>query len=239
MTWDEQTDVLIVGSGIAGLCAAIEARQAGADVLVLEKMKVIGGNTRLSDGGLAAPGNPLQKQLGVEDSTELFYQDILRAGLGLNHPHLVRTVADSAAEAVQWTMHELGVTYLDRLDRFGGHSVARCLTTRNHSGTDITHAQQARLAKMGVTIRTQCLLSRLVVDRDGAVSGAQIQSGYRFGKKDSGTPQTIRAKRAVILATGGFGKDGHFCTLQKPLLNKTIGSTNHPGGTAGRPLGAL
>ncbi len=61
-TWDEQTDVLIVGSGVAGLSAAIEARQAGADVIVLEKMKVTGGNTRISDGGLAAPGNPLQKQ---------------------------------------------------------------------------------------------------------------------------------------------------------------------------------
>lgn len=239
MVWDEQTDVLIVGSGIAGLSAAIEARQAGADVIVLEKMKVIGGNTRLSDGGLAAPGNPLQRQLGVEDSTELFYQDILRAGLGLNHPHLVRIVADSAAEAVQWTVHELGVKYLDRLDRFGGHSVARCLTTQNHSGTDITNAQQARLAQLGVTIRNQCLLSRLIVESAGGVSGAQIRSGYRFGKKDSGNLKTIRARRAVILATGGFGNDVHFRTLQNPLLNKTVGSTNHRGATADGLLAAL
>jgi succinate dehydrogenase/fumarate reductase flavoprotein subunit len=135
--WDEQTDILVVGSGIAGLSAAIEARQAGADVLVLEKMKVTGGNTRISDGGLAAPGNLIQKQLGVEDSPELFCQDILRAGLGLNHPHLVALVAEKAADAVNWTMDVLGVTYLDRLDRFGGHSVARCLTTRNHSGIGV------------------------------------------------------------------------------------------------------
>ena len=62
--WDEQTDILVVGSGVAGLSAAIEARQAGADVIVLEKMKVTGGNTRISDGGLAAPGNPIQKKWG-------------------------------------------------------------------------------------------------------------------------------------------------------------------------------
>jgi len=109
VTWDEQTDVIIVGSGVAGLSAAIEARQVAADVIVLEKMKVTGGNTRISDGGLAAPGNPIQKKLGIEDSAELFYQDILRAGLGLNHPHLVRIVAERSEEAINWTMDVLGV----------------------------------------------------------------------------------------------------------------------------------
>lgn len=239
MIWDEQTDVLIVGSGIAGLCAAIEARQAGADVIVLEKMKVTGGNTRISDGGLAAPGNPLQKQLGVEDSTELFYQDILRAGLGLNHPHLVRIVAEKAAEAIHWTMKVLGVKYQDRLDRFGGHSVARCLTTRNHSGADIIKAQQARLGQLGLKIRTQCLLTRLFVNSNGEVNGAQIRSGYQFGKRNSGTLKNIRARRAVILATGGFGNDVQFRTLQNPFLNQSIGSTNHRGATAEGLVAAL
>ena len=114
MNWDEQTDVLVVGSGIAGLSAAIEARQAAADVVVLEKMKITGGNTRISDGGVAAPENHLQKAEGVRDSAELFYQDMLRAGLGLNHPHLARIVAERANEAVTWTMNDLGVTYMDR-----------------------------------------------------------------------------------------------------------------------------
>ena len=90
VTWDEQTDVIVVGSGVAGLSAAIEAHQALAAVIVFEKMKVIGGNTRISDGGLAAPGNYLQKRMGIEDSPELFYNDMLQAGLGLNHPHLLR-----------------------------------------------------------------------------------------------------------------------------------------------------
>ena len=52
ITWDEQTDVIVIGSGVAGCAAAIEARNAGASVLVLEKMKITGGNTRISDGGV-------------------------------------------------------------------------------------------------------------------------------------------------------------------------------------------
>lgn len=237
--WDEQTDILVVGSGVAGLSAAIEARQAGADVLVIEKMKVTGGNTRISDGGLAAPGNPIQKQLGVKDSPELFYQDLLRAGLGLNHPHLAALVAESAAEAVNWTMNVLGVAYLDRLDRFGGHSVARCLTTHNHSGADIIKAQQAKFAQLGGNIRTRCLLTQIITDREGAVSGVQIRSAYTFGQKDSGRIKHIRARRAVIMATGGFGNDVRFRTLQNPALNESIGSTNHRGATADGLIAAL
>ena len=115
ITWDEKTDIVIVGSGIAGLSAAIEANKANASVIVFEKMKVTGGNTRISDGGLAAPVNYLQKKLGVEDSPDLFYEDMLRAGLGLNHPHLVKIVAERATEAIEWTRNVLGVDYLDVL----------------------------------------------------------------------------------------------------------------------------
>ncbi len=109
--WDEETDVVVIGSGLAGLCAAIEVVEAGASVVVLEKMKVPGGNTAISDGGVAAPNNYLQKERGIEDSSQLFFDDMLRAGLGLNHPELVRVVAENACEAIEWTRKTLGVTY--------------------------------------------------------------------------------------------------------------------------------
>ena len=63
--WDRECDVLVVGSGYAGLCAAIEARTAGADTLLIEKMVVLGGNSALCGGGIAAPGSDLQKAAGV------------------------------------------------------------------------------------------------------------------------------------------------------------------------------
>ncbi|CAB5138300.1 Flavocytochrome c flavin subunit [Olavius algarvensis associated proteobacterium Delta 3] len=239
LNWDEQKDVIIIGSGLAGLSAAIEAGEAGASVLVLEKMKVTGGNTRISDGGVAAPKNYLQKKQGIEDSPELFYEDMLRAGLGLNHPHLLKILAERATEAIRWTRDTLGVKYLDRLDRFGGHSVARCLTTLNHSGADFIRMQCRKLEQQGVEIRTRCLLTRLYQDRNGVVRGVQIRSGYKFPEDNSGIARNIHAKRAVILATGGFGNDIQFRMNQNPGLDESVDSTNHQGATADGLIAAL
>jgi flavocytochrome c len=237
--WDEQWDVVIIGSGLAGLSAAIEANAAGASVVVLEKMKVTGGNTRISDGGVAAPNNDLQKAQGIEDAPELFYQDMIGAGLGLNHPPLVRVVAAQANEAVVWSRDTLGVKYLDRLDRFGGHSVARCLTTHNHTGADFIRAQSRWLEQKGVEIRTRCRLTRLLTDYRGDVRGVKIRSGYKFGDDCSGVVQHIHANRAVILATGGFGNDIPFRMIQNPGLDASLGTTNHRGATAEGLIAAL
>ena len=195
-------------------------------------MKITGGNTRISDGGLAAPGNRLQREQGIDDSPELFYQDILKAGLNLNHRALARIFAEQGAEAVEWLQMKLGVQYMDRLDRFGGHSVARCLTTSSHSGKDIVKAQTSRLKQMGVEIRTQCLLTDLLTDDSGKVCGVQIKTGYNQNDTGFKEQKNIQAGRAVILATGGFGNDVPFRMLQNPSLDTTVTSTNHRGATA-------
>ena len=239
LDWDEQTDVVIIGSGLAGLSAAIEAKEAGASVLVFEKMKVTGGNTRISDGGVAAPKNDLQIKNGIDDSPELLYEDMRRAGMGLNQPALARIVAEQANEAIEWTRHTLGVAYLDRLDRFGGHTVARCLTTGNHSGADFIRAQSRWLKQKGVEIRTRCLLTRLQTDSHGVLRGVQIRTGYEFPDEKSGRVRNIKAKRAVILATGGFGRDTRFRMIQNPGLDASLGSTNHQGATAEGLIAAL
>jgi flavocytochrome c len=202
-------------------------------------MKVTGGNTRISDGGVAAPNNYLQKKRGIEDSPDLFYEDMLRAGLGLNHPDLVKVLAEKATEAIDWTQDTLGVRYLDRLDRFGGHSVARCLTTRTHSGADFIKAQSTLLKQKGVEIQTRCLLTRLHTDSQGAVHGVQIRSDYKFFDDNSGIVRNIHANRAVILATGGFGNDLQFRMIQNPGLDESVGSTNHRGATAEGLIAAL
>jgi len=237
--WGEQKDVVVIGSGVAGLSAAIEASRAGASVIVLEKMKLTGGNTRISDGCLAAPNNYLQKSRGIEDSPGLFYEDMMRAGLGLNHPDLMKVVAENAAGAIDWTRNTLGVKYLDRLDRFGGHSAARCLTTRGHSGADLIKAECGILEKSGVEIRTGCLLTRFHTGSHGVVRGVAIRSGYRFPDAGSGTVRNIRANRSVILATGGFGNDIRFRMIQNPALNESVDSTNQRGATAEALISAL
>ena len=94
--WDETFDVVVIGSGFAGLAAAIEARLAGASVCVLEKMRVIGGNSIINGGIMGVPGTPMQKKEGLEDSPELMAKDMMTEGGGLNQPEKVRHLCEEA-----------------------------------------------------------------------------------------------------------------------------------------------
>ena len=124
--WDETFDVVVIGSGFAGLAAAIEARQAGASVCVLEKMRTIGGNSIINGGILGVPGSPMQQREGLEDSPELMARDMLQEGAGLNHPEKVLHLCQQALPTWEWTIKELGVEWVEeRVAQEGGHSVPR------------------------------------------------------------------------------------------------------------------
>lgn len=235
----EEIDVAVVGSGAAGLSAAIEAREAGASAIVFEKRRVTGGNTRLADGGLAGAGNFLQKARGVADSPERFFEDMRTAGLGLNHPRLAMRVAGEAAGAIDWTRSRLGVEYLDRLDRFGGHSAARCLTIRKFSGRDLVKALVAAAGNVGAEIRTRAALRGFRIGADGAVTGIDLAVGGNPRTGLPGEPRAVRVRRGVVLAAGGYGEDVRFRSLQNPLLDERVGTTNHPGATAEALIAAL
>jgi flavocytochrome c len=230
--WDETVDAVVVGSGFAGLAAAIEARNAGASVAILEKMRGPGGNSIISDGGIAAAGTPDQKELGIIDSAELMHEDMLRAGLGLNHPDLARKVAQNSAEVLKWTIDYLEVEYLDRVDQFGGHSVPRCYTPLHISGSTIIKRQLAKVRELGMDVRLGVYLQRILRDDRGRVCGVLVRDGYKYPDADSGVPRYVRAEKAVILATGGFGNDVLFRTIQDPRLTEEIDSTNKACATA-------
>ena len=78
---EETFDVVVVGSGAAGLAAALEARKAGAEVIVLEKMGSIGGNSVISQGLAAVPGTPQQSEAGIGDNPELMFNDLMKVTL--------------------------------------------------------------------------------------------------------------------------------------------------------------
>jgi len=228
----ETWDVLVIGSGFAGLAAAIEAHKAGASVLVIEKMKSTGGNSRLSDGGIAAPETDIQKKYGFEDSRELFYKDIIHSGLALNHPDLVKVVVDNAKEVFEWTRDDLGVPYLDRIDIFGGHSVHRCYTAANITGGTIINKQLERLKEYGVELRKATQFQEYILDETGGITGAKIKAGYDAMDPGAGADALLRIRKGIVLAAGGYGADVEFRRQHDPRLGASIDTTNKSSATA-------
>ena len=224
--WDEEADIIIVGSGFAGLAAAIEAKEAGSSVIILEKMKGYGGNSTISDGVIAAAGTQRQVDSEIEDSPQLMYADMLQAGHGLNQPELVQVLSEKSNETFQWTIDFLGVDYMNRLEQFGGHSVPRCYTTHNHSGSAIIKQMLRKINDKGMKIRTKVFLQTILLDSEQRVCGVLVREGYEYPDVSTGIEKYIKARKAVILATGGFANDIKLRISQDPRLTDEIGSTN-------------
>lgn len=213
-------DVIVVGSGGAGMAAAISAKDAGADVAIFEKMPVIGGNTSKSSGGMNASETKFQKEQGIEDSNDLFYEETLKGGKGTNDPELLRYMVDNSAGAIDW-LDSMGIR-LNKITFSGGFSVARIHRPEDGSavGGYLVNGLYYNLMEREVPIFVNAEVTDLT-DTDGAVTGVTV--------KIDGKEKTIKAK-SVVLATGGFGSNMDMITKFKPELEGYV-TTNHEGAT--------
>lgn len=230
--WDEEFDVVVIGTGFAGTAAAIDAKKAGASTVVFEKMPLPGGNSAINGGLIACAGSKLQEKHGIKDSPKLLLKDMVKAGLGLNDPELVRIVAEKSRDVIDWSEEVLGVEYNDEVVHLGGHSVARSLKTREGTGAAFIKPALKKLKELGVPVRTRVMVSKYVVDKDGRVQGVIIRERYKFPNVESGKIKYVKARKGVIVAAGGFGYDIRFRELQDPRLGADVKCTNHRGATA-------
>ena len=116
VTWDKETDIVVVGFGGAGSAAAIEARKAGAEVVILEASSVGGGSTALNGGLIYLGGTPLQKEHGIEDSAEQVYLDHTNPGpldSRFNDREIVREFANRSVECFEWMLSK-GMKMVDQ-----------------------------------------------------------------------------------------------------------------------------
>ncbi len=248
-SYEEEFDVVIIGSGFAGMACALKAGRAGLRVLMLEKMSVVGGNSAICGGNVACPCNPVQKAQGIKDSKELFIEDCLRDGLGINHTNLLATIADRCNDTIKMVV-DCGCEFVPNHMLFeGGHSVPRSYEIKAGSGSGYIRPMHAELKKIkNVVIRTRAKFDDLIVSDDKSeVLGVTYRSGYRFNNKlvsddlenKTGKSHTVRAKLGVMLAAGGFSRDIWFRQIQDPRVVPSTDSTNQPGATAGVLIKAL
>ena len=199
--WTINADVIVIGSGIAGLTAALSARDKGLSVLLLTKDVLSTGSTSWAQGGIAAA-------LGPGDSPDQHFQDTLEAGAGLCDQESVRILVQEGPAAVKRLIN-LGATCdLDSsgnvaLTREGGHRRDRIA----HAGGDATGAEISRalvakvLADPKVRIFEHALVLDLLKDKNERVCGVTL---HVMGKgKIDGVGAALA--RAVVLATGGLG----------------------------------
>lgn len=216
-------DIIVIGSGGAGMTAAIEAAEHGADVMILEKMPLAGGNTLLSGAEMAAPGNWLQQTEGIEDSNDLLYEDTLKGGDNENDPQLVRILADNALSGAEWLRDDINVTFEDYMLFFGGHSVKRSLVPLNASGVELVTKLNNKVDDLHIPLHLNTQAYELIQNESGRVIG--VKARYQ------GNEITYHANKAVIIATGGFGSNLEMRKQYDPAMDEKINSTNSVGST--------
>lgn len=236
---DRTVDVVIVGQGIAGACAALEAHRAGAEVLVLERAGGGGGASALSEGIFyLGGGTPVQHACGYDDTAQNLY-DFLRASTSHPDDHVVRTFAEGAREHFDW-LEQQGVPFTRTA--YAGKAVsvrtADCLLTTGNekvwpfknAAQPVPRGHQARsdevnggLSAMRALLAT-CEAEGIETICNAAVVGLEIdEAGRVVGVTATidGARQRIGARHGVVVATGSFTNNAELVQKWLPLLSET------------------
>lgn len=218
-------DVVVIGAGGAGFSAAIEAKNAGANVVLLEKMPAVGGNSLISGAEMNAAKNWVQPKLGInDDSPELHAEDTYKGGDMKGDMNVIKVMTHNALDAAKWCRDYLGVRFEDdNLFFFGGHSRKRALIPVGHTGTEFITKFQAKADELGIPIITNMKAEELIKDKSGRVVGVKATM--------NGASYTFNAKGGVVLATGGFGANPEMVKKYNPKIDERFKTTDAPGTT--------
>ena len=199
-------DVIVVGSGLAGLSAALNALESGARVLVVEATGEAGGASRLSTGFILGAGTRFQTDAGIEDSPDNFFQEYMNLQQWKIQPALIQTYCYNSAASIEW-LADQGVEIVDIVPA-GEERFPRAHITPG--GEHIISVLEGRLQQYdSFDIALQARVNRLVRDERG-ISGIRVEN------------ETVTSK-AVVLATGGFGSNAELIDQFYPSANSEAG----------------
>lgn len=200
-------DVVVVGSGVAGLCAAVEAAEAGAEVLVLERDIAVGGASAMSGASCNMVGTPLQRAHGIDDDVQLALADWVRVGGPTADVEWARRYLErSRADIYEWC-EDLGISWIE-LSQPEGNSVPRVHAPAGW-GRGIVEALTGRAKSLGVEIQVGVDVRQVVV-HDGIAAGVRATSA-------EGDELQFDA-RAVVVCTGGFAANHDLMREVAPNL---------------------
>ena len=213
--FDSAVPLVVVGAGACGLTAALAARDAGAEVLVLEQDASPSGSTSLSSGFIPAAPTRYQRQEGIEDSAARFAADIQAKAGNRADPDLVRLVTQASAPAIEWLAERHGLAFqLLTGFTYPGHATLRMHATPARTGADL----QARLLKAaqsaGADLVTNAKVTELIADPDGRVRGLRLL-------RPDGAAESL-ACEALVLASSGFGGDPELVRQHIPEMGDAL-----------------
>lgn len=220
-SFDTHVPLLIVGAGAAGLCAALAAKEAGVDPVVIERDAVPSGSTALSAGLIPAAGTRFQRGKGIPDDPALFAADIQRKAHGQSDRAIVEVVSRGAGPLVEWLADRYGLPF-DVVDNFNypGHSALRMHGLPTRTGRELIDRLRAAAEADGIVILTESIAERLLAAPDGHIVGTEIVRGDRERERVGCD--------ALILACNGYGGNPELVRRFIPEMASAL-YFGHPG----------
>ncbi len=224
-----EPDVIVVGAGMAGLVASVRAAELGAKVLVLEQNYRVGGSANTAGGSISGAYYQIQKDAGIEDSPELFYQDFVNLGGGEQYMNteIAKVHSERSGEAIDWLQQDVGVEFSAQVDS-GSYltmDINRVTYTAGGAssggGSYFVRGLMNKLQPYIDAGQVQLCLDTLVTDI--TLNEAGDVTGVVVGDKEIAAPSTV-------IATGGYGycerwlKEFNFTNITSNDPNTAIGS---------------
>jgi fumarate reductase flavoprotein subunit len=218
--FSEKYDVVIIGSGGAGYSAAITAKEAGASVVIIEKMPIPGGNSQLSAGGTNAAWTKFQKQANITDSPENMFYDTMKGGSFKSDPKLVNILAFKSNDTIEW-LSSYGIN-LSQVNAGGGASQPRFHAPAGGIavGSYLINNMKRIAEEKDIEVRLNSKAVRLLINKNNEVTGVLVEG------KHSGI-YMIQAK-SIVLAAGGFSANAAMVESLRPAF-KGMTTSNQPG----------
>lgn len=190
--------LVIIGGGACGLVAGLAALSAGIEAVVLERDNIPRGSTFMSSGFVPAAGTRFQKAAGIQDSSKLMAEDILRKNQHQADPEIVATLAQASGEVIEWLVddHQIPFELVEGF-LYPGHSCMRMHCTPRRTGEELMASLLNAAERTGLPVLTEALVTTLHVDDQQQVRGLSYQ-------RRDGTLEQLGCS-ALLLACNGYG----------------------------------